>query len=426
MPGDAGYEQASSVLVRKGSPAIIAMASSPADVALAIAYAREQSLVISVRSGGHSNAGFGTNDGGMIIDVSQMNEVEVVDKATGRVRIGAGAKWGDVAKALDSEGLAISSGDTASVGVSGLTLGAGIGWMVRKHGLAIDSLQSVELVTANGEVITASDSSHPDLFWAVRGGGGNFGVATAFEFTAHPVGQVYFGAIMFAPADIAAWLRGWRDVMRAAPDELTTMAMTIPAKSMGENPSMNMVLCCWDGDDEDAAKAALAPIRALAPVVSDAVAKKHYYEVLEEAHMPPGVHVEVNNAFFRDMSNEVVQKIAAACQDGHIFQLRSIGGAMNRIAADATAFAHRDSEVLAVAPQFFPLDASEEAIQQGLAAWRGIAATSNGAYINFFSRSTEQEVTAAYPPATYKKLVEVKKTYDPQNLFNQNINILPA
>ena len=426
LPGDAGYEQASTVLVRKGKPAVIAMASSPADVARAIAYAREHSLVVSVRSGGHSNAGFSTNDGGIIIDVSLMNNVEVIDKSTGHVRIGAGAKWGEVARTLDTDGLAISSGDTLSVGVSGLTLGAGVGWMVRKYGLALDCLKSVELVTAKGEVITASETTNPDLFWALRGGGGNFGVATSFEFEAHPVGRVFFGTIMFAPDDIAAWLKGWRDVMRAAPDELSTMAMVIPAKAMGENPAMNIVMCCWDGDDEAAANAALAPIRALAPVVNDAVAKKHYSEVLEEVHPPQGVHIEVNNAFFRDFSDDVIQKIAAAVQEGNLFQLRSVGGAMNRIAPDATAFAHRDSEVLVVAPKFFPFDATEETIQTGLKPWRDIAVTSAGAYINFFSRATEQEVAAAYPPETYAKLTRVKKTYDPDNLFSQNINVKPV
>lgn len=426
VPGDPAYDQASTILIRKGSPAVIAMAQSPADVARAIAYAREHSLVISIRSGGHSNTGLSTNDGGIIIDVSHMNNVTVLDKSTGRVRVGAGAKWGDVAKTLDADGLAISSGDTTSVGVSGLTLGAGVGWMVRKYGLALDSLQSVELVTAEGEVITASESSHPDLFWALCGGGGNFGVATAFEFTAHPVGEVYFGPIMFAPTDIAAWIRGWRDVMRTAPEELTTMAMILPENSMGQNPAMHMVLCCWNGDDEAAANAALAPLRALAPVVNDAVAKKRYYEALGEAHPPQGVHTEVNNAFFNDFSDEVIQKIVAAYQKGNLFQIRSVGGAMNRVASDATAFAHRDSEILVVAPQFFPVDAAEETIQQGLQTWRDIAATSNGAYINFFSRVGEREVNAAYPDATYKKLATIKKTYDPRNVFNQNINIKPA
>lgn len=426
VPGDPGYDQASAILIRKGSPAVIVMAKSPADVARAIAYAREHSLVISIRSGGHSNAGLSTNDGGIIIDVSHMNDVTVLDKSTGRVRVGAGAKWGDVAKTLDAAGLGISSGDTSSVGVSGLVLGAGVGWMVRKYGLALDSLQSVELVTAEGEVITASGSSHPDLFWALRGGGGNFGVATTFEFTAHPVGQVYFGPIMFAPTDVAAWLKGWRDVMRTAPEELTTMAMILPENSMGQNPAMHVVLCCWDGDDEAAANAALAPLRALAPVVNNAVVKKRYYEVLEEAHPPQGVHIEVNNAFFNDFSDEVIQKVVAAYQKGSLFQIRSVGGAMSRIAPDATAFAHRGSKILVVAPQFFSTDVTEEAIQQGLQTWRDIAATSQGAYINFFSRATEQEVNAAYPAETYKKLATVKKTYDPHNVFNQNINIKPA
>lgn len=424
VPGDAEYEKASTVLVRKGSPAVVAMVASADDVARAIAYAREHSLILSVRSGGHSNAGLSTNDGGIIIDISQLNEVIVTNKSTGRVRIGAGAKWGEVAKKLAAEGLAISSGDTITVGVGGLTLGGGVGWMVRKYGLTLDSLQSVELVTAAGEVITASESTHAELFWALRGGGGNFGVATAFEFAAHPVGSVYFGGIMFAPTNLEAWLKGWRDAMRTAPEDLTTMVMMLPANAMGQNPAMYMVQCCWSGD-EAAASAALAPIRALAPVVKDSVIKKQYAEVLEEAHPPQGVHIEVNNAFFNDFSDDVIRKVVTAHGQGGLFQLRSVGGSMNRVAPDATAFAHRGSEVLVVSPHFFPADATEEVIQRGLASWRDIAASSNGAYVNFLSRATAQEISSAYPAATYKKLARVKKTYDPDNIFNQNLNITP-
>ena len=425
LPADAAYDEASKVLARKGHPALIAEAQSPEDVALAIAYAREHSLTISVRSGGHSNAGLSTNDGGIIIDVGKLNEIKLLDKTTGRVRLGAGVRWGDAAKVLDADGLGISSGDTASVGVAGLTLGAGMGWMVRKFGLALDHLQSVELVTAEGAIVTASVESNPELFWALRGGGGNFGIATAFEFTAHPAGDVYFGAIMYDTDDVASLLRGWRDTMRTAPEELTTMAVLVPAKAMGANPQMCLIQCCWDGDDKTALSAALAPLKALGKVTNDTIAKKRYFEVLEEAHPPAGVHIEVNNAFFDDFSDEVIEKIVASYKQGHIFQLRSAGGAMNRAAPDATAFAHRNSEMLVVAPQFFPETTPEADIQEGLQAWHDIAALGNGAYINFFSRATEREVAAAYPAATYARLVAVKNEYDPHNIFNQNLNIKP-
>lgn len=423
LPRNEDYDQASTVFIRKGKPALIVEVCTPQDVARAIAFARKETLAISVRSGGHSNAGFSTNDGGMIIDVGKLSEVTIVDKTARRVRVGAGALWDDVAKTLNAYDLGISSGDTRSVGVGGLTLGAGIGWMVRKYGLTIDSLRSIEVVTADGEIIEASATSKPELFWALRGGGGNFGVVTAFEFVAHPIGDIYFGWLMYSAQDAIAVLRGWRDIMRKAPEELTTMVNLMPANAMGANPEMLVVQCCWDGGNEAALNAALLPLRTLAKVLSDDVVRKRYYEVLEEAHPPKSMHFEVNNTFFDDFSDEAIEKIVTSYRQGRIFQIRSVGGAMNHVPPDATAFAHRSSEVLVVSPQFFPLATPEADIQDGLKAWRDIASMGKGAYINFFSRATAREIAASYPPTTYKRLMAIKKMYDPQNIFNQNLNI---
>ncbi|HSX06989.1 MAG TPA: FAD-binding oxidoreductase [Candidatus Saccharimonadia bacterium] len=425
-PGDSNYDQASAILIRKGSPAIVFACATPQDVVLALSYARATDLIVSVRSGGHSNAGLSTNDGGVIIDVTLLNSVEVLDKQTGRVRIGAGAKWFDAAKALEEYGLAISSGDTRTVGVSGLTLGGGIGWMVRKYGLTIDSLLSAQLVLANGEILEVSAESYPDLFWAVRGGGGNFGVATSFEFSAHQVSDVFFGNIVYPLVDAEAQLMAWRDYMRTASEDLTTSAFLTPV--MGpEAPAMFIVAACWAGDVADA-DAALGPLRRLpGKPVSDTVKQEPYYAVLEEAKVPQGMHIEVNNAFFQSLTDEVINKLAAAKRDHNLmFQVRYLGGAMNRVAPNAAAFGHRDSEVMVLSPLILPGGTSEEAIQAALEPWYDIAKDSKGAYVNFFSRNEDRTVQAAYLPETLKRLEQIKAKYDPQNIFNQNLNIKPV
>ncbi len=425
-PQDADYDVASTIMVRKGSPAVVFKCASSQDVVLALAYARSAGLLISVRSGGHSNAGLSTNDGGVVIDVSLMNSIEVLDEELGLVRVGAGARWLDAAKALHQYGLAISSGDTRSVGVGGLTLGGGIGWMVRKYGLTIDSLQSAEIVTADGDILQVSAQSHPDLFWAIRGGGGNFGVVTAFECIAHSVGDVFFGNIVYPLVDAEAQMKAWRDYMRTASEDLTTSAFLTPA--MGpETPAMFIVAACWAGTVADAA-AALAPLRKLPGIIaSDTVAQKPYYEVLEEAALPPNVHVEVNNAFFRSMTDELINKLADIKRDHNLmFQIRYLGGAMNRVAADATAFGHRDSEVMVLSPLILPGGADEQTIQEALAPWYKIAKESQGAYVNFFSRNEDRTVQAAYLPHMLKRLEQIKARYDPNNVFNQNLNIKPV
>ena len=424
LPGDALYDEARTVLIKKGTPAVIVRPKTAPDVAEALGFARSHALAVAVRSGGHSNAGHGTNDGGLVIDLKHCNAVEMVNEATHRVRVGGGAIWGDVAAALQEHGLAISSGDTKTVGVGGLTVAGGIGWMVRKYGLALDSLVEAEVVTAAGQVLRASAQENPDLFWAVRGGGGNFGVVTNFTFTAHQVGDVYAGMIMYDFGQLKALLKGWRDYMRTAPEELTTMLLVMPTiAAFGSRPPMAMVTFCYAGDSEPEAMAALDPLLHVATVLNKDIKKKPYSEVLEDAHMPQGLKAVVNNSFIADFSDELVDTIAA--QNGQVLQIRSVGGAMNRVPADATAFAHRDSEALIVAPVFVAMDASPEDIDAALGAWRAIARFGKGAYINFFSESTEREVHAAYPDATLERLAAVKQQYDPDNVFSHNYNIPP-
>lgn len=280
-PESALYATAQNTLFAKGAPALVLRPKTNEDVALGIRHAQENKLKLSVRSGGHSGAGFGTNTGGVVIELSYMEGVDLIDKTKHTVRVGGGAHWGDVAKKLYTFGLAVSSGDTLSVGVGGLTLGGGIGWMVRKYGLAIDSLVAAEVVLPDGRVVRASADKEPDLFWALRGGGGNFGVVTSFEFAAHPVGKVYAGVIVYPLENLVKIIGGWRDGMRSAPEELTTMLVTMPS-FMGMPPSA-IVMCRYMGD-KNHAEEAIKPFRQLGKTLSDNVERKEYYEVLEEAH----------------------------------------------------------------------------------------------------------------------------------------------
>src|SRR6185437_1054012 len=223
-PGGAEYESASRTVVASGSPAHVLRPQSAGDVQAGVRFAARAGLLLSVRGGGHGFPGFGTNDGGVVIDLSRLANVEIIDKERHLVRIGGGATWGQVAAILASHGLAISSGDTKSVGVGGLSLTGGIGWKVRKYGLALDNVVAAEVVTANAEVMHASAEENPELFWALRGGGGNLGIVTAFEFAAHPTTDVFYGTITFPAAEAATVLQGWANYLRTAPEELTSVA----------------------------------------------------------------------------------------------------------------------------------------------------------------------------------------------------------
>jgi FAD/FMN-containing dehydrogenase len=292
--------------------------------------------------------------------------------------------------------------------------------------LAIDSLVSAQVVTANGEVLTASSEENTELFWAIRGGGGNFGVITYFEFKAHPVGMVYAGSISFALEDMNQLIKGWRDGMRAASDELTSMFLIMPP--FGDNPAMAMIMICYGADDEAAAMQAIAPFEAIGVPLRKDITRKPYAKVLEAAHPPKGVEVVVRNAFINDFSDEAVDVVAGlyATGSGPILQIRSLGGAYGRIGNDATAYAHRDAEVLIVSPSFLPPEATDEAREAILHPWSNVVRYSSGSYLNLLSTATKDDVAAIYPEATYARLARVKTQYDPDDMFSQNYNVRPA
>jgi FAD/FMN-containing dehydrogenase len=425
LPGDKDYGQASTTMVVKGAPGLVLRPKTSRDVAAAIKFAKDSSLIISIKGGGHGVGGQATNIGGLVIDLVLMKDIEIIDREKKLVRVGAGNAWGEVASFLQPYGLAISSGDTKSVGVGGLTLGAGVGWMVRQVGLAIDNLRGAEIVTADGQVLRLSESENSDLFWAIRGGGGNFGVVTSFEFEAHLTGKVFAGPIVYAFENLEGVIKGWRDCMRQAPEELTTMLLAMVGFNGG--PPTLLVLCCYSGDNEAAANKALEPLLKIGKVAQNGVTLKDYADVLEEAHPPAGVKVMVNNVLVDDFSDEMISVIVGlfSNKSGPILQIRSLGGAVNRVAQEATAFAHRNSEAMVLCPTFVPLTATASEINEALRPWQAIAAFGQGSYVNFVSEETDKNLAANYPPATLDRLRKIKKIYDPGNIFSRNYNIKP-
>jgi hypothetical protein len=324
--------------------------------------------------------------------------------------------------------LAISSGDTTSVGVGGLTLGGGIGWLVRKVGLAIDNLDAAEIITADGRTLRVSDREHSDLFWALRGGGGNFGVVTSFEFRAYPLKTIVGGMVIYDLAEMKAVLSKWADYMRRAPEELNSTAVIFPGFGTQVPPQL-FILFCYGGEDEVAANAAIQPLLKFGTVRHHDIQTKPYYKMLEDPAPPPGVKGVSENGFIKTLNNDVIATLAAnfGKPGTAIIQIRSLGGAMARVNPEATAFAHRDYEAFVLAAALVPLDTTrEQGYRISQEAWRPLKPFTSGAYINFQSDAGESSVTTAYPTATYARLASVKAKYDPDNVFNQNHNVKPA
>jgi FAD/FMN-containing dehydrogenase len=347
----------------------------------------------------------------------------------------AGLTAGEYTAAAGAHGLATPFGDTGSVGISGLTLGGGIGWLVRKHGLAIDALVSVEIVTADGRVITASEQEHSDLFWAVRGGGGNFGVVTRFQFRLYPVGMIFGGALFMPPTREV--LRSLGPIAASAPEGLSTIASLmaappapfIPAELHGK-PTL-AIMFVFDGDGE-AGQAAIEPFRQVATPMAELVMPMPYpgiYKLLEAAERPgPGAH---RSLFLDNLDDATIDTIlehtAVATSPATMTQIRILGGAMARVPAGATAFAHRAAGVMITILTPFE-DPAEAPIHQAFtqAYHEALSPRSIGVYSNFLEAEGEARVHEAYPELTYRRLARVKRDYDPNNLFRLNQNIRPA
>ncbi|TDE59659.1 FAD-binding oxidoreductase [Nonomuraea mesophila] len=427
-PGSAAYEPAARSMLVPGSPAVVLRPDSVADVQAGVRFAAGTGLVLSVRGGGHGFAGFGTNDGGIVLDLGRLASVEIIDKERRIVRIGGGATWGQVTAALAPHGLAISAGDTRTVGVGGLTLTGGIGWKVRKYGLALDNVVAADVVTADGELLRSSATENPELFWALRGGGGNFGIVTAFDFVAHPTTDVFFGTITFPASEAATVLQGWADHLRTAPDELTSIVDFANPFTGGPDAPVEIQVA-YDDDDPERAARALDPIRRLGTMIGDDVTLKPYADVLVDfASPPPGIQLVTRSAFVDTASVPAALRIlteAGASDSAPKISVRSVGGAVSRLPGDATAYAHRQAELMVVTTTVGPPPAIEAARPNLEAIWARLTPHTSGAYANFLASATGDDVAAIYPPPTYRRLAAVKRRYDPGNLFSRNHNIRP-
>ncbi len=417
-PGDASYDEARTTIASVAEPHAVLRPTTPDEVAACLHYARSEGLPIAIRSGGHNALGFGNIDDGVVVDLSALNQVELLGE--GRVRIGGGATWGAAATELAKHGLAVTSGDTISVGVGGLTQAGGFGWMVRKHGLALDNLIAADVVTAAGDVVRASLTENADLFWALRGGAGNFGVVTAFEFQAQRVSTVHYGTLAFGLEDVSGLLKGWAEVMRHAPEELSTSLALMPA--FGPFPAGVMLYVCLAGDDVSA----IDPLRAIGTVVAEEISERPYAEILEEAHPPQDIRPVLGNTLVKSVDENVIEAIVAAYSAGsRVVFLRSLGGAYGRVDPSDTAFAHRSAEALVVSAAFVSVDAPEEQIAGARAVWSTISDQGVGTYAGFLGSDTPDDLAAVWPAETMERLRQVKRAWDPDNLFRRNFNIAP-
>jgi FAD/FMN-containing dehydrogenase len=439
QPGDENYHRERSIwnAAHDRHPAVIARCAGVADVIRTVDLARSEGLPLAVRGGGHSVPGFSTVEGGIVLDLSTMNGIRV-DPVHRTVTAEAGCTWKDLDAETQQFGLAVTGGLVSSTGIAGFTTGGGIGWLMRKHGLACDNLVGADVVTADGQFVHASADEHPDLFWGLRGGGGNFGVVTSFEFQLHEVGPTVLSGLVFYPAEEAEQvLRGYRAACAAAPDELTTLVNLTtapPVPFLPESVHGTRIIGvggCWSGD-LDAGEAATAPFRSLGTVIADVFAANPYagWQQALDPLYPRGVHNYFRSAFLRtadDAALRVLQDSFETLPNAMTeIHLQHLGGAVGRTPADATAFALRDQEFIVNVVARTP---SADGFANVVEWARGVTSDLGpdaGTYVNFTGDADAALVRASYPPDTYRRLVELKNDYDPTNLFRLNQNIVPS
>ncbi|MFE9191796.1 FAD-binding oxidoreductase [Micromonospora sp. NPDC007208] len=431
-PNDPGYDQARTIF--QGGidrrPAVIVKAVNAADVAHVVSVASGSELPLAVRSGGHSL--YGVWDDAIVLDLSKMNALEIdADSRTAWAEPGVLA--GEYTEAAAEHGLVTGFGDTASVGLGGLTVGGGIGYLVRAHGLTIDNLIGADVVTADGRHLTVDADNHPDLFWAIRGGGGNFGVVTKFRYRLHSVPTVLGGLLVLpaTPEVVAEYLR----ISLEAPDELSSIINIMPAPPMPGVPDeavgqlVILAIIVYAGDPEEGAKV-LAPIRELG-VLADMVQPMPFSGIYqpEDPNYHPLTFSRTNFVDEVDVATagRILETLQTSSAMMPVAQLRPLGGAMARVPSDATAFAHRDRKIMFTAAVVF--EKPEEAAEHR--AWvdefaKVVQRPGGGSYVNFLYDDAAERIHEAYPDATYARLVELKRTYDPNNLFKLNGNISPS
>ncbi|NIK60316.1 FAD-binding oxidoreductase [Kribbella shirazensis] len=421
VDGDPGYADAGRVMMAAGRPQVIVRCAGASDVVAALAYAETLDLPIAVRSGGHHAAGFSTTDGGVLIDVRPMDEVRVLPD--GVVRVGTGASWGEVAGRLSKVGLAISSGDTASVGVGGLMAGGGIGWMVRKHGLAIDNVVSAEVVTADGAVRRVDAVSEPELFWGLRGAAGSLGVVTSYDIAAVHQPTVHYGTLLYPWTQAEQVLAGWAEYLAEAPEELTSSLQLAPTM-MADRQVPVAVMVCVAGDAERR-DAIIEPLRHLGSLLTEKVAEVPYAEVFSDMSMPADWRPRIRNGFFDEWSTDVAGRLLDARPriPGLAVEIRALGGAFGAMPADGTAFAHRDARFMV---NSVLMGSPEQQGKQPKAfdnLWRSLKP--DGAYLNFLSDPTDADLDVCYPASHRKRLAALKQSVDPGHVFRSALTVPP-
>jgi FAD/FMN-containing dehydrogenase len=439
-PGDAAYDEARKLFngMIDRRPALIARCSCTEDVVGAVNLAREQQLPLAVHGGGHGVTGAAMCDAGIVIDLRGMKDIDV-DVDARRVRAEGGVTWGEFDAATQAHGLATTGGRVTTTGIAGLALGSGSGWLERKFGLTCDNLLEAEVVTADGRVVTASADENPDLFWGLRGGSGNFGVVTAFHLRLHELGPiVYGGMLVFPPVDAAGLLRAYRDFVRVAPDEVGSGMAFICAppedfvpKEVHGQPVIG-VICCYAGPADDG-PAAYQPLRDLGPAM-DMLAPMPYTAVqqLIDPANPKGMHNYWTADFYDDLPDDAIETFTSRAGKPVSTMSQMIvlpgGGAVSRVPNDAMAFGNREAmfNIHYLSMWTDPADT-----EKNIAYTKDIAGamkpfSNGGAYLNFLGDEGQSRVEAAFGSEKYRKLRDLKKTWDPENLFHLNQNIPPA
>jgi hypothetical protein len=437
-PGDENYDATRRVW--NGSidkhPALIARCSGTADVRASLEYARENDLLIAVRGGGHSIPGHSTCDDGMVIDLSPMKGIRV-DTARRRVRAQAGATWGDFDRETQAFGLATTGGQITTTGIAGLTLGGGVGWLMRRHGLTCDNLLSVDLVTADGRCISASEDENVELFWGLRGGGGNFGIVTSFEYRLHELDQVLAGPLVHRRERGGEGLRFLRGFLADAPNELTTFAVfatcpphaPFPAELWGQ--PVFLIVPCWSGQLDEGERF-LGPLRNFGPPAADLLGPMPYtaLQSMLDGAAPWGLRHYGKSDFLAALDDgaiDVLVEHAAELEDPlSQLMVAQLGGAIAQPDEDATAFANRDAAFFYHSVLLWDDPAKDEARKTlARSLWQAMRPYASGAYVNFLEDEGDERVREAYRASTYERLVTLKTEFDPENVFRLNQNIAP-
>jgi FAD/FMN-containing dehydrogenase len=424
VPGDAGYDSARRIWNASidKRPGAIARCSGVADVVRSVKFARANNLLVSVRGGGHNVAGRALCDDGIVIDLSAMRGV-VVDPQSRTVRVQGGATLADVDRETHAYGLAVPTGTVSRTGIAGLTLGGGVGWLVRKYGLTCDNLLSCEVVTAEGKLVTASETTNPDLFWGLRGGGGNFGIVTSFLFRTHPVSTVLSGLILYPRSQASAVLNQYRAFMTTAPEELTAYGALIWTP---EGTPVVGIAGCYCGELAEGERV-LRPLRAFGSPVLDAIQPMPFpaMQKLLEGAFPDGTYNYWKSTFLKAISDEAIDVIidhgnqAQSPLSGIVIEF--YGGAATRVKVGDTAFAQRQAEYnIVIAAQWRDAAENDQHIGWAHRLWGALKPYSSGGQVLTLTSDVSEEAMRAGFGSNYARLVELKTKYDPTNFFSRN------